>query len=274
MATTKDQAYLKLARRALTPSEFAAFPEAVRKRRGRYATRRVRPRFWASLGKTLLILGLTALCTVFIVSGTLLDLGTMFGGGVSGHVTIDSCVHGAKSITCTGTFVSSDQAHPLEIDSVVVDAGGRVGTTVSGRVSGPKATHMYPAFSTIPLIPLTVFSAALLGLLTALLNWPVRSALHAWRPDLWPLWLGPSGPPRKLDRTPRIIRLASTVAYWWLGLTGIAFAVGFIGALAGPYGVGALVVIALAGGGWYLVRRLRPAAPKPGAYGSYGGRGV
>lgn len=255
MAKKDQEPYRKLARRALTPNQLAQLSGELRVHRGMYATRRLRPRFWATIGKTLGIAALTAMCGLFVLSGTLADVAVVLGGGVSGTVTVDSCHRGSKSTTCTGTFVAADHRHPLVIDSVVVEGGGRTGATVSGRVSGPRATHLYPAWSSIPLIPLSVFSGALLALLLALVCWPVRSAVHLWRPDVWPYWIGPSGPPRKLDRTPRVVQLASTVAYWWGGLTMVAFFFGFVGALAGPYGIGALVLIGVLGAAWYLVKK-------------------
>jgi hypothetical protein len=254
MATAKQPKYLRKARRMLTVPEQAELPHLVLRQGGMFTSRRVRPRFWVSIGKVLAIVGLTGFCGLFIVSGTLTDSLAVLAGGIPGHVTVDGCHRSSRSATCHGMFVADDRAHPVVIDDAVIEGGGRlpVGSTVAARAGTADANHVYLGWSLVPLIPLVVFGAGLLLLVTLLVAWPLRAAIHLWRPDVWPYWVGPATESLMGERAPRPVRIAIRVAVGYLAVLAVAFVLAMASGIGGPYGLGVGVLLAVA----WLIRRI------------------
>lgn len=241
MAKPKEPKYVRRARRYLTEAERA---ELLRQRgifRGVYTTHRVRPGLFSTIGKFLAIVGVSAFCGLFIVSGTVSDSVVVLGGGIHGHATVDACHRGSKSITCTGTFTSDPGYGNIVIDDIVVEGAGRVGTTVDARVGSADSNHAYAGWSLIPLVPITLFGVALLGLVAMLVAWPLRAAIHLWRPDVWPYWIGPLAAPRN----PRWVGIAMKAAGVYGAVLAVAFLLALASGIAGLYGVGFCILVAV-----------------------------
>ena len=269
MAQTKEPAYRKRARRLLTEQQFAKF---TAKRRtpggGMFTTHQVRPRFWASIGKSLAILGLAGFCAAFIATGTVTgSVITVFGGGgIPGTVTVNECHPSGRSTTCTGSFRSDRKTDPVVLNDVVVEGTGvREGAELSAHAGGSNANHVYAGWTLIPLIPLALFFTMALGLLRLLLFWPLRAAIHVFRPDIWPYWVGYDDNDNGTSKAPKPIQIFVRVSGILMTVIGLAFLAALADGIGGFYGLGALGLIAVGGLALFLFqrRKTRSALRRP-----------
>lgn len=257
MAQTKEPAYLKRARRLLTDQQFAEFSAKRRTPQGgMFTTHQVRPRFWASIGKFLAIAGLAGFCAAFLATGTVTgSFITVFGGGgIPGTVTVNECHPSGRSTTCTGSFRSDRTTDPVLLHDVVVEGPGvSDGAVLSAQASGSDANHVYAGWTLIPLIPLAMFVGITLGLLRLLLFWPVRAAIHVFRPDIWPYWV--SYTDNGTSKAPTPIRIFDRTGGIIMAVVGQAFLAALADGIGGVYGLAGLGLIEVAGLTLFLVQR-------------------
>ncbi len=172
------------------------------------------------LGLVFAIAVLAAVFAYFAGPGRVGDSVVTLFGGIPGHATVDQC-SGRDGQRCTSTFVSDAGAPRVEISGVLIEPGNGLhpGMTVAGRVAGADSVQMYADGSLVQLIPLTIFVGALLGVLVLFVRFPLRSAIHLLRPDIWPYGVWP-------PRVPRVVRIGATVAKVSGTVLGAGFALG------------------------------------------------
>ena len=259
MAQAKEPAYRKRARRLLTEQQFAEFSAKRRTPRGgMFTTHQVRPRFWPSIGKFLAIVGLAGFCAVFTGTGTVTgSITAVFGGGgIPGTVIVHECHPSGRGTTCTGSFSSDRKTDPVVLNDVVVEGTGvREGAELSAQASGSDANHVYAGWTLIPLIPLALFFTAAVGLLRLLLFWPLRAAIHLFRPDIWPYWVSYNDNDNGASRAPKPIQIVGRIGGILMAVVGLAFLAALADGIGGFYGLGALGLIAVAGLVLFLAQR-------------------
>ncbi|MFC0430845.1 hypothetical protein [Kutzneria buriramensis] len=197
---------------------------------------------------------LAAVCAYFVGPGRVEDSALTLFGGVPGHATVNECSGVKGGRRCTSTFVSDPGAPSVRISGVLIEpaSGLQPGTTVAGRVAGAESTQMYADGSLVQLIPLTIFGGTLLGLIVLLVRFPLRAAIHLWRPDIWPYSVWP-------PRVPRAGRIGATAAKVSATLLAAGFALGIASGVGVWWAIGLLVVM-LAIAATVIVRKARHRA--------------
>ena len=217
------------------------------------------------IGVLVAVLALTGVCGYFLATGVVTDSAAVLVAGIPGRVTVEHCDMQGRNAKakgprqCFGSFTSDSGAPQVVLSDVVIqDSGGfQPGQTLHGRVGGAGSNEVYPDGNLVELIPLTLFGGALLGLLTVLVRWPVRSVIHLWRPDIWPYRVWPAPVPRLVRVGARVAAVAGTVL-------ALLFAVGIASGINAGIAIG-LVVLILVMVGWVIIGRIRRARSAPGA---------
>lgn len=256
---------LMRARRLLTEEECEELAQSMRagRKTGMFASQRGTPRLRSSIGKLLLIAVAATVFVLVIRAGWLSDIDLVVGGGIRGQITVDLCHASGRSFTCWGTFRSDPHYGNIVIHNAEV-ADNRVlkaGPTYPARIGTPTSSIAYPNWTLFPLAPLVIILGSLLALIVMLVAWPLRAAIHLWRPDVWPYWIGtmpaPSGP--------RAIRIGRFVARVSSIVLSVLFVLSIVSGFAGLYGIVFCIVVAaiVASASWFVRWRRRRAEARP-----------